>query len=55
MRRPFIISGALAALGGIATLIVALADKTTAENDFAEEETEVEEVEATEAETVEEE
>jgi hypothetical protein len=55
MRRPFIISGALAALGGIATLIVALADKAGAENGFTEEETEVEEVEATEAETVEEE
>lgn len=54
MRKPFIISGALAALGGLATLIMAIADKTTAEYDFAEEETEVEETETTEAETVEE-
>lgn len=54
MRKPFIISGALAALGGLATLIVALADKTTANNDFTEEETEVEEVETAEVETVEE-
>ncbi len=54
MRKPFIISGALAALGGLATLIVALADKTTVNYDFTEEETEVEEVETAEAETVEE-
>lgn len=54
MRKPFIISGALAALAGVGTLIMAIADKATAENDFAEEETEVNETETTEVETVEE-
>ena len=54
MRKPFIISGALAALAGFGTLIMAIADKTSADNDFTEEETEVEEVETTEVETVEE-